>query len=82
MSSTCSSMVGAVLPGTGSDRPTPRLSYKTSRLNDASRRMNRASDGSIQLQSTCEFGPDWTTSRFGGPLPSSWYARWIAPLRA
>jgi hypothetical protein len=47
MSSTCSSMVGAAPPGTGSDRPTPRLSYTMSRLNDASRRMNRASDGSI-----------------------------------
>jgi len=33
MSSTCSSMVGAALPGTGSDRPTPRLSYRMSRLN-------------------------------------------------
>jgi len=43
-----------------------------SRLNDASRRMNRASDGSIQLWSTCELGPDWITSMFGGPLPSTW----------
>jgi hypothetical protein len=48
MSSTCSSMAGAALPGTGSDKPTtPRLSYTMSRLNDASRRMNRARDGSI-----------------------------------
>jgi len=49
MSSTCSSMVGAALPETGSDRPTPRLSYRMTRLNDASRRVNRASDGSIHM---------------------------------
>ena len=47
MSSTCSSMAGAAPPGTGSDRPAPLVSYTMSRLNDASRRRNRASDGSI-----------------------------------
>ena len=35
-----------------------------------------------KFQSTCELGPDWTTSRFGGPLPSTWGARWMDPLRA
>ena len=54
-SSICSSRVGG--RSSGSDRPVPRRSSRTSLVNDANRRSPRAVPGSAQGSLTCDVGP-------------------------
>ena len=56
-SSIRSSSVGRRSSGTGSERPVPRLSKTIRRANDASRRRNRAYEGSSHITSTFETHP-------------------------
>ena len=45
----------------GSQRPVPGLSYMMSRVNEASREMNRARRGSVHWRSRCEMKPRATS---------------------
>ena len=70
-SARCSS--GGASPGpTRSDRPLPRLSRTVTRLNEPSRRRNRATAGCSHCTSTFVVKPAMSTR--SGPSPNTWYA--------
>jgi hypothetical protein len=74
MSSARCSRVCQSRGATGSESPSPRMLNRITRLKEASRRKNRATEG--HSHSTSRLNPPGRTTRSTGPSPNTWYAMW------